>query len=202
MVPADVLLHINMLKDPLSDVGIARRVVERLNKMHVFLNRFELSALDEGKIKVASIIKFALRYLVTINPIDGKASLYNYWDGDKEALLQGNEVALNAYIGFCAGNINMYFSAVREVFQSDWDNPGSKLLSVTAINGFIIAYNRQLEKNGIQEFEFYRNQIKNLSIDYSKENFPYTSSQYRKFSTQILTEAFGLSDTEEETAAT
>lgn len=193
-VPPDVLLHINMLKDPLSDVGIARRVVERLNKKCAFLNRFELSALDEGKIKVASIIKFALRYLVTITPVEGKASLYDYWDGDKEALCQGNEAALNAYIEFCAININMYFSAVREAFQGDWDNPASKLLSVTAINGFIIAYNRQLAKNGIQDFEFYRDHIKNLSIDYAKENFPYISSQYRKFSTQILTEAFGFSE--------
>ena len=160
------------------------------------MNRFELSALDEGKIKVASIIKFALRYLVTITPADGKASLYDYWDGDKEALGQGDEAALNAYIEFCARNVDMYFRAVHEVFRSDWDNPASKLLSVTAINGFIIAYNRQLAKNGLQDFAFYRDRIKNLSIDYAKENFPYTSSQYRKFSTQILTEAFGFSEGE------
>ena len=196
IVPPDVLLHINMLKDPLSDVGIARRVVERLNKRFVFLNRFELSALDEGKIKVASIIKFALRYLVTITPADGKTSLYDYWDGDKEALCQGDEAALNAYIDFCAANISMYFSAVREAFHSDWDDPESKLLSVTAINGFVIAYNRQLAKNGIRDFAFYKDHIKSLSIDYAKENFPYTSSQYRKFSTQILTEAFGFSEGE------
>ena len=74
MVPADVLLHIGMVKDPLSDIGIARRVVEKLNRKRTFLNRFELSALDEGKIKVASIIKFALRYLVTITPAERNKS--------------------------------------------------------------------------------------------------------------------------------
>lgn len=196
MVAADVLLHINMLKNPLSDVGIARRVVEKLNKKHTFLNRFELSALDEGKIKVASIIKFALRYLVTITPAEGKTSLYNYWDGDKEALLQSDEAALSEYIDFCAKNIEIYFSTVRDTFKDDWNNPLSKLLSVISINGFIIAYNRQLGKNGLKDYAFYNLCLKQLKIDYSKESFPYTSSQYRKFSTQILIEAFGFSEEE------
>lgn len=199
MVPADVLLHIDMLRSPLSDVGIARRVVEKLNKKRTFLNRFELSALDEGKIKVASIIKFALRYLVTITPADGKTSLYNYWDGDKKALLENDEVALNEYIDFCAKNIDMYFSTVRDTFKTDWNNPLSKMLSVITINGFIIAYNRQLIKNGLKDYAFYNPCLKQLKIDYSKENFPYTSSQYRKFSTQILIEAFGFSTEEAET---
>ena len=193
MVPADVLLHINMLKNPISDVGIARRVVEKINKKRTFLNRFELSALDEGKIKVASIIKFALRYLVTITPADGKTSFYAFWDGNKQMLLQGDETALNEYIDFCAKNIDVYFSAVRDTFKDEWNNKMSKLLSVISINGFIIAYNRQLDKNGIKDYTFYNSCLKQLKVDYSKEKFPYTSSQYRKFSTQILIEAFGFS---------
>lgn len=35
-VPPDVLLHIKGLKDPLSDIGIARAVIERLNKEDIF----------------------------------------------------------------------------------------------------------------------------------------------------------------------
>jgi len=65
-------------------------------------------------------------------------------------------------------------------------------LSVIAINGFIIAYNRQLLSNGIQDFDFYDGELKSLSVDYSKSGFEYTSSQYRKFSNRILEEAFGL----------
>lgn len=196
MVPADVLLHIGMIKDPLSDIGIARRVVEKLNRRRTFLNRFELSALDEGKIKVASIIKFALRYLVTITPAEGKTSLFNFWNGDKEALLEKDEEALVKYIDFCAKNIDLYFSTIRDTFKEAWNDPNSKLLSVIALNGFIIAYNRQLVKNGIKDYGFYNSHLKNLKVDFSKELFPYTSSQYRKFSSQILTEAFEFTSEE------
>lgn len=189
-VAANVLTHIEMIKDPFSDIGLARRVIERLNKKRVFLNRFELSALDESKIKVASIIKFALRYLVTIAPAEGKTSLYAFWPGDKEALQQKDENALSDYIEFCAQAMDLYFSAIRDAFKDAWNDPASKILSVISINGFVIAYNRQLSKYGVQDYQFYCAHLRKLSLDFSKDGFPYTSSQYRKFSGYILEEAF------------
>lgn len=150
-VAPNVLTHIEMVKDPFSDIGLARRVIERLNKKRVFLNRFELSALDESKIKVASIIKFALRYLVTVTPAEGKTSLYAYWQGNKEAFQQKDEASLNDYIEFCANSIDLYFSAIRDAFKSSWNDPASKMLSVISINGFIIAFNRQLNKYGVSD---------------------------------------------------
>ena len=195
-VAANVLTHIEMLKDPFSDIGLARRVIEKLNKQRVFLNRFELSSLDEEKIKVSSIIKFAMRYLVTIKPADGKTSLYAYWDGNKEALQKKDESALNAYIEFCAKQIDIYFSSVKDVFKAAWNDPQSKILSVIAINGFIIALNRQLSKNGVGNHDSYNRYFQNMNMDFSKEGFPYTSSQYRKFSSQILRDAFGFTEKE------
>lgn len=195
-VAPNVLTHIEMIKDPFSDVGLARRVIEKLNKQRIFLNRFELSSLDEEKIKVSSIIKFALRYLVTIKPTDGKTSLFAYWDGDKEALQKKDEATLNAYIEFCAKQIDVYFSSVRDVFKTAWNDPQSKILSVIAINGFIIALNRQLAKNGVGNHDSYNQCFQNMSVDFSKEGFPYTSSQYRKFSSQILRDAFGFTEQE------
>ena len=185
-VAPNVLTHIEMVKDPFSDIGLARRVIERLNKKRVFLNRFELSALDESKIKVASIIKFALRYLVTVTPAEGKTSLYAYWQGNKEAFQQKDEASLNDYIEFCANSIDLYFSAIRDAFKSSWNDPASKMLSVISINGFIIAFNRQLNKYGVSDYPFYSSCLRKLSIDFSKNGFPYTSSQYRKFSGRIL----------------
>ncbi len=198
-VAPNVLTHIEMVKDPFSDIGLARRVIERLNKKRVFLNRFELSALDESKIKVASIIKFALRYLVTVTPAEGKTSLYAYWQGNKEAFQQKDEASLNDYIEFCANSIDLYFSAIRDAFKSSWNDPASKMLSVISINGFIIAFNRQLNKYGVSDYPFYSNCLRKLSIDFSKNGFPYTSSQYRKFSGRILTEAFDFTNEELET---
>lgn len=198
-VAPNVITHIEMVKDPFSDIGLARRVIERLNKKRVFLNRFELSALDESKIKVASIIKFALRYLVTVTPAEGKTSLYAYWPGNKEAFRQKDEAALNDYIEFCAKSIDLYFSAIRDAFKSTWNDPASKMLSVISINGFIIAFNRQLSKYGVRDYQFYSGCLRKLSIDFSKDGFPYTSSQYRKFSGKILAEAFDFTDEELET---
>lgn len=195
-VAPNVLTHIEMIKDPFSDIGLARRVIERLNKQRIFLNRFELSSLDEEKIKVSSIIKFALRYLVTIKPADGKTSLFAYWDGDKAALQRKDEAALNAYIEFCAKEIDRYFSSVKDVFKTDWNNPQSKILSVISINGFIIALNRQLARNGVGTHDSYNQHFQNMSVDFSREGFPYTSSQYRKFSSQILRDAFGFTEEE------
>lgn len=198
-VAPNVLTHIEMVKYPFSDIGLARRVIERLNKKRVFLNRFELSALDESKIKVASIIKFALRYLVTVTPAEGKTSLYAYWQGNKAAFQQKDEASLNDYIEFCANSIDLYFSAIRDAFKSSWNDPASKMLSVISINGFIIAFNRQLNKYGVSDYPFYSSCLRKLSIDFSKNGFPYTSSQYRKFSGRILAEAFDFTNEELET---
>lgn len=195
-VPADVLLHIKMISNPFSDIGLARRVIEQLNKKDIFRNQFELSTISKSKIKVASIIKFALRYLVTITPTEGKKSFFSYWDEDKITSLQNKEVrALNEYIEFCTNHLVQYFSAVRNQFKAYWNDETSKILSVISINGFIIAYTRQLAVNELQEFAFYEEHLKNLSVDFSKKSFPYTSSQYRKFSDKIISEAFKLDAT-------
>lgn len=193
-VPADVLLHIEKLQNPFSDLGLARQVIERLNRRDVFLNKFELSSLDDSKIKVASIIKFALRYLVTMKPADGKVSLYTYWTGDKAALEAEKEDALKQYLDYLTTTLTCYFSAIRSVYKSEWENPDSKILSVTSLNGFIIAYTRQLPTNRVNGFEFYASRIPKLTVKFTKEDFPYASSQYRKFSDKILEDCFGISE--------
>ena len=103
---------------------------------------------------------------------------------------QKDDNTLKEYVDFCAQNLDIYFSAIHEVFKTYWDDNESKILSVISINGFIIAYQRQLQDNGIQDRSFYIEKIKNLKIDFSKDNFKYTSSQYRKFSDEIINEAF------------
>lgn len=152
---------------------------------------FELSLVEEPKIKVASIIKFALRYLVTLTPAEGKISLY-YWTGNKKALEDRNEELLDSYIEFCTNQLDVYFSAIKKRFREEWGADNTKVLSVTSINGFIMAFTRQLKENGIQNFEFYDEKFKNFEINFTKEAFIYSSSQYRKFSNQIIEEAFGL----------
>ena len=189
-VSPNVLLHIQKIKDPLSDMSLAQFVIEELNKIQIFKDMFELSSLESGRIKTASIVKFALRYLVTLNPAEGKKSLINYWEGDISELKAMKDDAFNDYIAFCTKALREYFCAVKKRFKAQWDDPESKLLSVICLNGFIIAYTRQLAKNGVQDFSFYDSLFANWSYDFSKDNFQYTSSQYRMFSDEILSGAF------------
>lgn len=198
-VQPNVLLHIQKIKDPLSDMSLAQFVIEELNKQQIFKDMFELSSLESGRIKTASIVKFALRYLVTITPSDGRESLINFWDGNKDDLKNMDDIAFKNYIDFCAKNLREYFCAIKKNFKQQWDDPDSKMLSVISLNGFIIAYTRQLSKFGIGNFNFYDEKFSNWKYDFSKESFQYTSSQYRMFSSEILKGAFGLSEEEIET---
>lgn len=193
-VPQNVLLQIKRIMNPIGDESIAQFVIEKLNKHGIFQNQLKLSALDNGKIKTASIVKFALRYLVTVKPTDEKPSLFTYWDGDKDALLAVDAKAIEAYVNFCSATLQSYFGAIKKNLLIEWNDETSKLLSVISINGFIIALTRQLSINGVQDFDFYDQYFNGWTFDFSKEDFPYTSSQYRKFSTLILQEVFKISD--------
>ena len=198
-VPQNVLLQIKRIQNPIADESIAQFVIEKLNKQGAFQNQLQISALDDGKIKTASIVRFALRYLVTVNPSEGKQSLFTYWDGDKESLLAMKNDAIEAYVKYCDATLRNYFGAIKKNLRTQWDDETSKLLSVIAINGFIIAFTRQLSINGVQGFDFYDQVFSGWNFDFSKEKFPYTSSQYRKFSTRILQEVFKIDNSVIET---
>lgn len=189
-VPRTVLTQIKRIKNPIDDESLAQSVIERLNKEGIFRNLLQISALDPGQIKTASIVRFALRYLITIKPTDGKQSLFTYWGGDKEKLLSIDDNAIQNYVDYCAFVLRQYFGAVRKNFSREWEDKDSKLLSVISINGFIIALTRQLSINGVHDFDYYDSLFRGWSFDFSKGGFPYTSSQYRKFSTEILRQVF------------
>ncbi len=193
-VAPNVLLQIKRLNNPIADESIAQFVIEKLNKDKIFLNCFQTSSLEIGKIKTASIVRFALRYLVTITPADGKKSLFDFWEGDKEALAASNDEAIKSYVNFCVHVLREYFGAIKKNLSEDWNNENSKLLTVISLNGFIIALTRQLAINGVRDFKFYDSIFSEWEFDFSKNGFLYTSSQYRKFSTEILSGAFKIDE--------
>ena len=191
-VPRTVLTQIKRIKNPIDDESIAQSVIEALNKEGIFRGLMQVSSLDSGRIKTASIVRFALRYLVTVKPAEGKHSLFEYWTGDKEKLLSIDDRELQNYVKYCSEILREYFGAVRKNMRKYWDDDTSKLLSVISLNGFIIALTRQLGVNGVQDFDFYDQVFSRWSFDFSSEKFPYTSSQYRKFSNEILENAFDI----------
>lgn len=190
-VPQNVLLQIKRIQNPISDESIAQFVIEKLNTHGIFQNKLQVSSLDDGKLKTASIVRFALRYLVTIKPADGKQSLFTYWDGNKDALKNSSKEFIEEYVDYCDKVLREYFGAIKKNLSAQW-NDDTKLLSVISINGFIIALTRQLTVNGVRDFGYYDNIFKGWNYDFSQEGFQYTSSQYRKFSTEILKDAFKI----------
>lgn len=193
-VPPDVLLFIETLKDRFSDLGIGRQVLVKLNQNSVFLNYFQLSLMEVSRIKIASIIKFALRSTVEITDDPGRDTLYRHWDGDseKKLLAKEDDELLDKYIDFIVHVLDIYFSALKTVYKDIWDDEDSKILSITSINGFIMALRRSLDVIGIQDHDFYVKAFKKLNVDFSKGKFAYTSSQYNKFSKIILEECFDI----------
>lgn len=198
-VPPDVLLFIETLKDPFSDLGVARQVLARMNEQAPFENRFQLSAMDEGKIKIASIIKFALRYLVEITDEPDRPTLFAYWsDSTQRKLLLKDRIEkksterLDEYVEFVVSVLAQYFSALRKVRLDDWNSSDSKLLSTTALNGFVIALRRSLPTHGVLDFAGYEKLLSNLKTDFDRANFGFASSQYVKYSKEILKDVFGL----------
>ena len=188
-VSPEVLIHIESMANPLGANGLARAVLEKMNKNGPFAQKLETSSLVTGKIKTSSMVKFALRNLVDVK--SKNKYFYHHWDGNKQLLLDGDEEALDAYVTYCANNLSMYFNAVRNVFNDAWVDDNSKLLSVISINGFIIAFGYCMDQYGIKDFQFYKNALSNMAlVDFSKENFPYTASQYNKFAREKINPCF------------
>ena len=194
-VPQDVLLFIETLKDPFSDLGIARRVLEGLNQESAFHDLFELSLIEKAKIKTTSIIKFALRNLVAISD-EHSDTLYAVWSKKTDISLidSTDEKALEKYIEFIVQKLDQYFDALKFTYSQEWDRKESKILSIASINGFIIALRISLDHIGLQDYAYYEQAFRKLDMNFSKGDFLYVSSQYHKFATVILEKCFGISD--------
>lgn len=199
-VPPDVILFIETLKDPFSDLGISREVLTILNRGGAFASLFQLSLMEDAPIKTASIIKFALRYLVAIVDDDERPSLFQYWgDAQKRAQLleKKSEVLREEYIKWAAKVLGMYFGAVKVEFNAQWKVEDSRLLSTTAINGFVIALRRSLPAYGVLDFDGYAEMFKDFDQDFTSDGFEYASSQYGKFSRVILSGPMKLVETDD-----
>lgn len=191
-IAPDLLIHIQKLKDPLADTSIAHDVIMEMNANGVFKDVFQKTALKASGIKTASIVKFALKYLVTVKAQDNPQSFVHYWSGDYQKLMAYDAQARKEYVLFCVEHIGAFFSAVKAVFSKDWGAKESLLPSVVTINGFLIAYRRQLEVNGIKDFAFFKGRLKKWNGGFSRADFPYRSSNYGRFAADILEKVFEM----------
>lgn len=196
-VSPDVLLYIKSLQDPYSLEGMARSVIIRLNKTHLFLDKFELSMLHKSEIKSTSFIKFALKDFLEID--DKKETFYKYWNNKDKAILLNDadpkyDEIFELYLNDCTKNINNFFSAVRDNFSDFWkESRKNKIFSVASIVGFFIAYKKSLPKYGLKDFQFYKDKLVNLKVDFTKTKFNYSASKgWGDFSKKILKNCFDI----------
>jgi len=187
-----LLQEIEALKDPYSSIGIARKVLRKLNERSPFLNLFQIYSFEKNKIKTPSITKWGLSDLVEIN--NDKETLFKYWNKtDKLLLLESIpsehfDVLFNEYLEYCAISISTFFKAVKENYRDDWTmESDSILISVTPITGFLIGFRKSLEKyKKVQDFSFYKTKLSQLSdIEFKPKKFPYISSHWHHFADQI-----------------
>lgn len=163
-----------------------RFVGSEIQKSYFDISVERIKDASDGKAKIRED-----RPVTEPNPNAAVAKLPDEFRRIREAK-DGN--AIEEYVKFCVSTLRNYFGAIKKNLRRQWDDTDSKLLSVISINGFIIALTRQLSVNGVNDFAFYDRIFNGWTIDFSKDGFKYTSSQYRKFSTQILREVFQISD--------
>ena len=190
----NLLLYLQKLQNPLADTSLAQDVLERMNDHGVFKGRLQRTTLNSHGIKTASIIKFALRYVVSIDDLDNSESLIAYWNGDKAALKRNNIAARNEYIDFCVTWLNLFFDGVKEAWKDHWSNDNSTTLlpSVVTINGCLIAFRHQLPSNGLKDGSFFKAKFARWTKGFSKDSFEFRSSQYGRFAKELLKTVFDI----------
>lgn len=102
------------------------------------------------------------------------------------------------YANYACRALLFVFGGVEKAFPAEWADPDSKIDSVTAINGFILAFKRTLPQFGVRDVDFYVERFRRLSLSFYRggedgedgEGFPYASSQYVMLAEQIVSECF------------
>nr|WP_179275139.1 DGQHR domain-containing protein [Rhodococcus sp. 06-1059B-a] len=192
-VPPDVLLAIQSLREPFAAESVARRILDNLNTRPTFRGLFQLTQMDKAPIKIASIVRYALRRLVDIK---SEVGLFVHWVKNEPSRTQLRDEKdlslLEEYVKHCAATLDIYFGALKTHHKGEWTDSESKIISTTAINGMIIALTKSLPALGVLNFAQYDSLASDWRIDFSKKNFKYASSQYAMFSQDVLRDMFDL----------
>ena len=185
-VKSDLIMYIEMSKNPFDDASIAREILVNLNNRSVLSGLFQMSSLEKAPIKMTSIIKYALKSLVSTN--NEQENLFKYWNPPFDKNLATYDMEYRKeYIKYCTSVLSQYFSAIKNNYFKDFNDKKSMILKVVAINGFVIGLRLSLElTKGPQNYEYYNNVFAYHHIDFSKDNFGYAGSRYAQFGENVI----------------
>lgn len=188
---ADIKQSIAMISDPYSADSIARRTINGINMTGPLVGKFEMYFYETKKLKVTSIVSYALRPLC--NP-KNPTGLFEQWpDSEKNKLLDApTDEILERYVGYCVRQVNMFFGAAKANLSPDvWTLDKSvknRLLTTAAINGFISCIRRILD-NGerLNDFNYLKSRLKPISTMRLQR---FRSSQYGAMGQDIYEKCF------------
>lgn len=185
-VKSDLIMYIEMSKNPFDDASIAREILINLNNRSVLSGLFQMSSLEKAPLKMTSIVKYALKSLVSTDV--NQENLFKYWNPECDKnLVHTNMECRNEYVKYCTNILSKYFSAIKAVYNDDFSNSKSMILKVVAINGFLIGLRLSLKlTSGPQDFQYYHDVFDSYYIDFSKENFNYAGSRYAQFAEEVI----------------
>lgn len=179
---------IGIILDPFTSESIAVAVIRKLNDNGPLNDKFERHFYDKDKIKMTSIVSYALKPLVSISRSD---NLFKLWRApNKDKLKTGDEELLKNYVDYCAKKINELFIAVKLNAPNRWaqdKHAKNKILTTTAINGLLICYRKLIEMRKKPTLSYFKKKLVGLdNFDFSK----YKSSQYGAMSLKLYDDYF------------
>jgi DGQHR domain-containing protein len=183
-VKTDFIYNLQEIIDPLDNESIGNKVIKYLNALEdgVLKDKFEIKSLPSyrGRIKRSSIVRWGLRELVDI----GKDYLFSVAPNEIKKSVQTD---LESYVSFSGQKLEEYFECIKEVFNKkyqknvwdDWRKCGFMLLSTSSIVGFLRLYRHFIKSGNIKDEEM-KEYLKAIKINFRKEKYVYTSSQWAK----------------------
>jgi DGQHR domain-containing protein len=197
-VKKDFIFNLQEIIEPNHPFSIGNKVIRYLNQLDtgVFKNKFQMKSLPSyrGKIKRSSVVQYGLAELVNI-----KGNLLARAFKEKNP---GQDININQpdnYITFCGDNLNSYFRSVKEVFEEKakrqiwdkWSKSGYMLLSTSAIVGFLRLYRHFIKGNLYSNNRAIEQRLRCITVDFAKDNYSYTSSQWAKLETKMFDDIRG-----------
>ncbi len=187
---SDLKQAIGLLLKPFSSESIAKATINRLNNLGPLEDYFERHFYDKDKIKTTSIVSYGIKPIVKLSGTD---SFFSIWDNPfKNNLLKEDDIdLLHEYINFCTDKINELLIAVRiKIDNSKWTtdkNVKNKVLSTTAINGFIVCLRRIISEGKIGNQKYYEKKLSKIDrFDFNQ----YKSSQYGRMGRDLYDQYF------------
>jgi DGQHR domain-containing protein len=181
--------EIELIVNPYSAIAVAKAILMKLARSGALKDKLEEHVFDDGqKLKISSIISYGLRPLIKK---EGGDSLFTAWSesAKKEDIIElRNTKSLESFVEFCAQEINSLLNAIKKTSPDGWKvGDEKKMLTPTAINGYIKCLRLILENNGIRNFTHYETKIVGI------ENFPfadYKSSHWNQLGIDLYDRFF------------